>query len=182
MAGIIWVRTCNSCGFNNPGDSNTCNKCGTKLYVAASFPRLSDTHNYTRRWACPTCRSLNMSDNMTCFSCGFKRQKESGGCFITTATLISIGKGENSQELNMFRDFRDSWLEVKHPKLIEEYYKVAPSIVSAIDAMENAKEIYSEIWKDCIFPCLTLLREGRNEDVFEKYKSSMELLKKVFLD
>jgi len=35
----------------------------------------------------------------------------SSGCFITTATLTSLGKDDNCIELTIFREFRDTYLK-----------------------------------------------------------------------
>jgi len=63
-----------------------------------------------------------------------------GRCFITTATCETLGKPDNCYELNLFRDFRDNWLE-RQPDgkaLIQEYYDVAPKIVNSINKRKDA--------------------------------------------
>ena len=92
---------------------------------------------------------------------GMIAQKEqenanSGGCFITTAVCDSFGKPDDCYELMAFRDFRDSWLRRQEDgeTLVSEYYATAPRIVSAIECLSNAKEIYRAIWNNYLSPCL----------------------------
>lgn len=80
----------------------------------------------------------------------------SGSCFITTATCISLGKGDDCKELTDFRSFRDKWLiyQPDGKQLIEEYYVNAPKIVENIDRTSNSSEIYKKIWKIYLKRCM----------------------------
>jgi hypothetical protein len=62
------------------------------------------------------------------------------GCFITSAILESTGKGDDAPELQKLRKFRDEVMKSDRymSKDIETYYRIAPSVVEAID--ENAKQ------------------------------------------
>ena len=108
---------------------------------------------------------------------------ESSDCFITTATLNSIGKTDNCDELNTFRSFRDKWLtrQADGQSLISEYYKIAPSIVAAINSDTNHKIIYHELWKKNIEPCLNLLKQERFEEAKILYCDVVNELKLLFL-
>lgn len=80
----------------------------------------------------------------------------SGGCYITTAVCGSLGKSDDCYELMAFRDFRDSWLRRQEDgeTLVSEYYATAPRIVSVIERLSDAKEIYRAIWNNYLAPCL----------------------------
>lgn len=84
----------------------------------------------------------------------------SGGCFITTATCDSEGKPDNCEELTLFRNFRDQILlrSDNGRKLISEYYRIAPTIVSCIKKEPNHKEIFEEIYSKYIKPGYQLLQ------------------------
>ena len=54
--------------------------------------------------------------------------------------------------------------------LIAEYYAIAPAIVSRIDRLAHAADIYRQIWQQYLSPCLRHLEQGeykacRNYDI-----------------
>lgn len=109
---------------------------------------------------------------------GFARKKL---CFITTATCAHEGKPDDCTELTAFRAFRDGWLEAHNADLIEEYYALAPSIVTAIDHCDDPAACYREIRTRWLNPCLTALQEGRNVDCRDTYRDMVECLRKKYL-
>lgn len=80
----------------------------------------------------------------------------SGGCYITTATCKWFGKSDDCYELTKFREYRDNILlnEPDGKAIIDEYYKVAPKIVSNIEKTGQSKEIYWKIWNEYLKKCL----------------------------
>jgi hypothetical protein len=78
-------------------------------------------------------------------------------CFLTSACVDFYGLQDNSYELNTLRAFRDDYMSGsetgKH--LVEEYYSVAPLIVTKIDNDPNAhlqyRYIYRQVIKACCF-------------------------------
>lgn len=107
----------------------------------------------------------------------------SDGCFITTATLLSIGKDDACLELNSFRSFRDNWLaqQPDGKSLISEYYLVAPKIVSAIDSSSNREDIYRKLWVENLEPCLQLIDDHQYTEAKNVYCSVVHNLKAKFL-
>ena len=106
-------------------------------------------------------------------------QKESSGCFITTAVCQCFGKSDDCYELTMFRCFRDNWL-MKQPDgkaLIAEYYATAPAIVSCIDGKEHPADIYQQIWQRYLSPCLKHLEQGEYKACKERYIAMVCTLK-----
>lgn len=101
------------------------------------------------------------------------------GCFITTAVCLSLGKGDNCYELNMFRKFRDNWLKEKNngENLIKEYYSIAPVIVDTIDSLAEKEKIYKNIWKKYLSRCLLLIENENFEEATELYVEMVEQLK-----
>ena len=85
-----------------------------------------------------------------------QQTNNSGSCYITTAVCGSFGQPDDCYELSMFREFRDSWLRQQEDgeDIISEYYATAPLIVSAIDRLSEAKEIYRSIWDKYLSSCL----------------------------
>lgn len=62
----------------------------------------------------------------------------------------------------MFRRFRDGYLAMEDggKALIDEYYRIAPTIVERIDAMADAKAIYHTIRDTYLVKCLRLIERG----------------------
>ena len=108
-----------------------------------------------------------------------ERNQQNQNCFITTAVCDNFGKPDDCYELTAFRKFRDGWLKMQSDgqKLIEEYYKTAPSIVAKINSLPNAKIIYSEIWDNYLSKCLSYI-ESRDYTACKKlYVKMVENLK-----
>ncbi len=111
---------------------------------------------------------------------GFKLQT---GCYITTAVCGSFGKGDNCYELMTFRAFRDGYLR-KRPDgeaMIWEYYKTAPAVVAAINARDDAKEVYRHIWDRYLAHCLMLIETEQYEACTEVYRGMVEELRKAYV-
>lgn len=108
--------------------------------------------------------------------------KSNDGCFITTAVCGSFGKPDDCYELMSFRKFRDRWLvkEADGKSLIAEYYEVAPKIVSRINEMTNAKEIYRSIWDNYLKPCLDYIEQGSFAKCKELYVRMVRELKEKY--
>jgi len=86
-----------------------------------------------------------------------KKPKPKDDCFITTACVQYYGLNDDCFELELLRSFRDGHLLKSRPgkKLVEEYNKVAPLIVSNLRT-DNLREIilsrtFSRILKACNF-------------------------------
>ncbi len=92
---------------------------------------------------------------------GFRRKL----CYITTAVCESQGKADDCYELELLREYRDTYL-LSTPEgeaLVKEYYNIAPTIVSRIARSEAPKQVYEEIWKNYLAPCVGLIEAGRPE-------------------
>lgn len=94
-------------------------------------------------------------DNHVYPTCPYNKT-DSGGCFITTAVLTTLGKPDDCEELQSMRRVRDTWLvnQPDGPELIAEYYATAPGIVKAIDRRNDRFDIYAGIYHDHLVPCL----------------------------
>lgn len=92
-------------------------------------------------------------------------------CYITTAACQVRGMEDDCEELNLLRDYRDTYMTMQRDgeKLIREYYNIAPSIVKHINMRPDADRIYDRLWETYIAPCILAIREGRMEDCLELY-------------
>ena len=111
---------------------------------------------------------------------GFRR---SVFCYITTAVCRSLGRPDDCYELNTLRDYRDSYLlsTDEGREIVQEYYNIAPTIVKRIDKKAEADEIYENIWKTYLSPCITMIENGENEKCRDVYSSMVRKLEARYL-
>ena len=103
------------------------------------------------------------------------------GCFITTATLATIGKDDDCEELNIFRKFRDNYVQDRYPKFSYLYYNMASLLVKKIDLRENSNEIYKRIWNNHISLILSKIKDFRMEESVYNFKHLLLNLCEEFL-
>lgn len=105
------------------------------------------------------------------------------GCFITTAICENFNKPDDCYELTMFRNFRDNWLskQIDGKQLITEYYSIAPKIVERINNLNNAKEIYQQIWEKYLKSCLYYLEQKDEKSCKKQYIKMVLDLKNKYL-
>jgi hypothetical protein len=101
-------------------------------------------------------------------STGFLRK---GFCFITTAVCDTLGKPEDCYELERFREFRDHFLlgSEEGRRLVEEYYAIAPRIVTYLNMHSDSSERYHWLWNTYLRPCLTDLELGHKKRCRNRY-------------
>lgn len=99
-------------------------------------------------------------------------------CFITTATVVALGKDTNCYELNVLRNFRDNWLskQKQGKRVIKRYYTIAPNIVSKLNSLSNSNEIYNDIYNKYIARCIKFVENGKN---YKTYKLYSKMVKKL---
>ena len=96
----------------------------------------------------------------------------SGGdfCFITTACTQAKGLSDDCLELTTLRAFRDEYMMglAKGREMIKVYYENSPAIVEAINAREDAPQIYDELY-EIICRCVRDVQNKEYEHAFETY-------------
>ncbi len=104
-------------------------------------------------------------------------------CFITTAICEHIGKPDDCYELEVLREFRDSWLlkQVDGEQLVDEYYRIAPHIVERIKASGEADEVYSDLLERYIEPCVRLIEAEKQEQCCALYQTMVDEMKSRYL-
>ena len=127
----------------------------------------------------------NYYDPDDAYSCNRFEMNSSGGCYLTTACTEAMDLPDNCYELETMRAFRDGYLthEVNNGKeIIEEYYTVAPEIVTAVNTQCDSKDIWRKLYYDEILPCVDLINSSRYEDALIRYQNITDsLLKKYVL-
>lgn len=101
----------------------------------------------------------------------------SGGCFLTTATCLVLGKPDECEELVAFKKYRDTYLinENDGKQLIREYYRIAPEILNKIDEEQDSKQVYFKMYDDYISVGYRYLLE-------KEYKKAKEIYIKMVVD
>lgn len=95
------------------------------------------------------------------------------GCFITTATCMSLNKGDDCEELMAMRRYRDM-STVKNPviaELVREYYRIAPVIVKRIDARPEKVQIYQRLWDKYISKTYACIKREDYDNATKLYVS-----------
>lgn len=112
---------------------------------------------------------------------GFKKRFKF--CFITTAVCEAQGKPDDCAELTAFRAFRDGYLmeTADGPDLVEEYYRIAPQIVAAIDGCADRADRYEAIRRRYLQPCYDALCNGREGECKAHYIRMVRDLEREYL-
>lgn len=133
-----------------------------------------------RRWVERHPKSPFYVGTYDAISEGFRRKLKL--CFITTAVCREAGKPDDCAELNAFREFRDGFLSAcpDGPALIEEYYQIAPGIVTGLELC-GGSEAYREIRETWLEPCYRDILAGRNDDCKDRYVEMVRTLEQRYL-
>lgn len=117
------------------------------------------------------CRNYDYDD------CPIYKGDNSGGCFITSACVIAMGKDDDCYELTILRNFRDNYL--KRTKIgiedVKKYYEIAPQIVKKINSIIDREKIYKNIYDSMISPCIKYIERREYEKAHHHYR--MEVIK-----
>ena len=162
--------------MKNIHETRKCATCGQMFDISKGEYEYFINNNLQIPKNCKTCRKQNKTVSKT--ATGTENTKKNGGCFITTATCVEYGKPDDCYELKMFRKFRDEWLS-RQPdgmKLIDEYYRIAPTIVDLINKQSNRRDIYSYINYKFLTVCLQFIEKCEYEKCKELYIQMMEYL------
>ncbi len=137
-------RTCEFCDYYEIEDENGRNFC--QWFGAYYYP-----YDTCRHWK--------------------ERGSGSSGCFMTTACCEHKGLHDNCEELQTMRAMRDGYMKPRPDlnALVEEYYRVAPGIVSAINARDDADAIWDDVYER-IRQTMVLVKAGKNEEAVKSYQ------------
>lgn len=156
-----------------------CKECKRKGIKLNNRSRSSyDSNAQQRAFNAQQRASSSDSSTSTRTSSGFK------GCFITTAVCSYLGKPDDCEELTSFRLFRDSWL-INQPdgkELIEEYYRIAPTIVRKMRESPEYESICNKIWNEYLVPCYQMILGKQFKECKSKYIEMVQYLKSELRD
>lgn len=105
-------------------------------------------------------------------------------CYITTAVCQNMHKGPECEELQLIRNFRDTYLiRSEHGReLIDEYYDIAPTLVKKIERSKSSVEIYNCLWTEYLKPCVEYIKIGKNEACEEIYCDMVNTLRAKYME
>jgi hypothetical protein len=112
--------------------------------------------------------------------------KSKSGCLIAT-TCIRNGVYEENRgkyQLDILRTYRDTYIfNLEYGQaLLNDYYKVAPEIVSSIYSHTNADQIFSELYETYIVRAVGIIEEGKYIEALELYHELMNMLRSTYLN
>jgi len=151
------METCQTCAYFFKVDTILFDRYGCKLYNR--YVKKNDTcANYTAR------------------------PSGGSGCFLTSACVNYIGKEDDCEELTLLRNFRDNYMRATEEgkALVDEYYNVAPNIVEGIESSKDKDKHYQYIYS-VVEKCVQLIREGKNEETLNEYRTMVLTLKNQFM-
>lgn len=104
-------------------------------------------------------------------------------CYITTAVCECLGKGEDCYELNLLKEYRDTYLERTEEghALVEAYYDIAPTIVKRIDRRADRRAVYERLYGDYLLPCIRSIEKQDYETCQKQYQEMVLGLKEQYI-
>ena len=95
------------------------------------------------------------------------------GCFLTTACTAARNLSDDCYELQTLRKYRDTYLKSfpEGKTAVDDYYEIAPRIVTAIDALPESNGIWENIYNDLVLPCIKLIEAGKDDETYEFYRN-----------
>ena len=100
-----------------------------------------------------------------------------GGCFLTTAIVARRGEEDDGTTLNKLRNYRDTFLLEHHPEELENYYIIAPKLVSIIP---NDSVVWDWIGEQ-VDISIDHIDNGRFTNAYVTYKSMVLKLVKDWI-
>jgi len=123
------------------------------------------------------------------YFCAERYEKEHPGsnatsCFISTAVCKTLNKSDDCVELNVLRNFRDTFMQ-ETPEMLEEvhgYYNIAPQICNEIEKTKDAGvAVYAEVWKKYLMPAVEAVGQNEMQKAHDIYKQMVLDLKQKYL-
>ena len=90
---------------------------------------------------------------------------------------------DDCDELQTLRALRDKrrLYDQEFDALVEEYYRIAPTIVKAINALSDRKAKYAELYENMVVPCVTMIKANRENEAVELYTQTVLQLKQRYV-
>lgn len=99
------------------------------------------------------------------------------GCFLTTAVCDSTGLPDDNEYLTTLRQFRDGYMQMNYPWMIEEYYQIAPAITNYIKQRPDSDAVFKNMFHLYIVPAVARIKNGDNQGAMQVYKALVQYAK-----
>ena len=111
------------------------------------------------------------------------KEMQAKGCFISTAVTDTLGRPDDCEELMLLRQFRDSYMQESASRRdeVREYYRIAPAIVSVIEASGLAAKEWRRVSHDHVLPAVEAVRCGRLQEAHSLYRAMVRELEQQWL-
>lgn len=132
------------------------------------------------RWNEKKMNSLTLSiSSYETIAGGFKN----GFCYITTAVCRYQGKPDDCYELTVLRRYRDTYLlsSEEGRRLVGEYYDTAPYLVKVLEMCADMREIYDELYRVYLSPCVSYIEQKKYEECKRVYIDMVRGLQAKYL-
>lgn len=99
-------------------------------------------------------------------------------CFITTATCIATGEGDQGTTLTTLRKLRDRYLRERaggHAAILE-YQRLAPAIVATIQSRPESVSRWHSVYHEWIKPAVDACRAGKEDRAYWLYSDMVRQL------
>lgn len=98
-------------------------------------------------------------------------EPDDADCFLTTACTAARGLADDCAELTTLRRLRDGFMRPSpcDAALVEEYYRIAPTIVRSVNARINRQEIWNLVYSDLVTPAVDLISTGKQREAVQLY-------------
>lgn len=181
---------------NQVGIRQSCVSCGKTFEITNRELEYYQNNGWDAPKRCKECRDAKKnssysrsyshvgSSNKTGTKLQPKPTRHGTFCFITTAVCEYMGKSDDCTELITLRNFRDNWLryQIGGQALIEEYYKIAPLIVSRLKASPQYSQCCEILWNAYITPCLSMIADGKYEECKQRYIDMVRYMQNRFCE
>lgn len=103
-------------------------------------------------------------------------KRSARGCFITTAICRDAELPDDCDELQTLRKFRDTVMydDPELRPLISQYYEIAPGIVSAIEARDDADKCWAVLRDGYLYDAIDAVKKGEYRRAVEVYREMVE--------
>lgn len=103
--------------------------------------------------------------------------KKKSGCFLTTAAVQFKGLPDDCHELEVMRQFRDTFLlsTAEGRQLVERYYASAPTIAARLTGRADLEPVW-----DVISTCVALIEAGKHSQAVLEYQAMFMDLERRF--
>ncbi len=97
-------------------------------------------------------------------------EEHTSNCWLTTACTRARGLPDDCEELEALRVLRDEYLLTQEGgrALVSEYYRLAPTILAAIEASPDRDRIFAEVY-GVIRGCVEAIHKGEPEAAISAY-------------